>query len=231
MKNNPEPSDEVERVAVDTALESQLRRIELPRGKINRDQLMYDAGWAAAMASLENADSPGVLAVKDASAIVDGVSVSPGLNNSVSRFWHVLSGVSSIAALVFAGLFFLGDRQPFVENGRTDSFAQGSDAHLSNDEQDVSVAKKGELLSVADSQPPSGDLRVSQGPLVQMMGRWPDDVSLSVSVLRGDPGMARSLAMAESTGLVKQQSSEPEMQLRSGSWKLLDELGFPVRPF
>lgn len=229
MKNNPDPSDEREREIAITAFEDQLRRLELPRSTMNRDQLMYDAGWAAAMASLPVAASPGVLAVEDIGGLEDDVKVSFDRSNDVFHFWQALSGVASVAALVFAGLFFLNDPQVVVENGRTESIAQVPAADIADDDSENSVVKESDLKLVVESPRRSAGPRGSSFSIEQMMRRWPDNVSLSVGVLRGDLGMARNLAMAESTEAERHQASKPKSPLRSGSWQFLEELGIPSR--
>ena len=104
-------------------------------------------------------------------------------------------------------------------------------ADITNDDSGNSVVKESDLKLVVESPRRSAGPRGSSVSIEQMMRRWPDDVSLSVGVLRGDPRMVRSLAMAESTGAESHQAIKLKSPLRSGSWQFLEELGIPSRQF
>lgn len=82
-------------------LEASLSSLPLPSSALQsgtaRDELMYQAGWAAAMASL-NADMSSNAVSK---------SSSPQQHFFARQTWPVLTAVATTAAILFATLFFM----------------------------------------------------------------------------------------------------------------------------
>ena len=109
------------------ALESSLAGMTIPESKLNRDELMYQSGWAAAMAELDSrSETETKLAVARNST-------------ALSWAWPVATVVATAASVLFGGLLLW---QSF--SGTGPSFAQ------SDDENPSSVAAVNELpVSVA----------------------------------------------------------------------------------
>ena len=85
-------------------VEAALQSLPTEAVSLNRDELMYNAGWAAALASLEYQPANGAVAQLDS-----------GPSGSQKSFaWPAISLLASIAALVFAILFF--NRAPLDGN-------------------------------------------------------------------------------------------------------------------
>lgn len=68
-------------------LEEALGRMEIPQALINRDELMYQSGWAAAMASLGHETVP-------ATSIVTPAANQPWI-------WQALTMIATAAAILF----------------------------------------------------------------------------------------------------------------------------------
>lgn len=77
-------------------LEAQLQGIGLPNPKVDRDRVLYQSGWAAAMATVERGGSP-------------PVSVHP--RKSSRLIWPTASMIGATAAAILGVLLFLQTQQ------------------------------------------------------------------------------------------------------------------------
>lgn len=104
------------------AIEASLENVSLPdgnlkRGSRGRDELMYNAGWAAAMSSLNRQSAGEVDSTRESESDVVAVPAVPGQSRS-RLFWPAATVLSSLACALMGVLLFVQNHETANPNGR-----------------------------------------------------------------------------------------------------------------
>ena len=194
-------------IPIDGDFEDRLRQLQIPDSNLNSAQVMYDAGWAAAMASLGESSTAPV-------AIPEPEVELPARSVSAVSVWRWATAVSIATTFLFAGLYFLQSPSRLPP---ADQMVKQATVNA-----DPEQRAKSEVSQPIASVPNDEGIRFEK-----LLEAWPDGVPLNSRILRGGtvaiPRLTETLPNRSESPVEPQ---EPQEVLRSGpNMHLLKKLG------
>ena len=147
-------------------LELRLSAIALPSANLNRDEIMYEAGWAAANQSLLSAGDP---------SGIPQVTVA----SRTQAFWKLGTLVSTSAALIFAAMLFAGTEPSGSDRVASAPTRSEKMAQSTQQQPNPNGSPNGAEQIVDQATPPVGPAADPLG----LINEWPAGVPMRSSMV------------------------------------------------
>lgn len=198
------------------SFEQRLSKVELPTPSLNRDELMYRAGWAAAISSLEKSDA--TQGENDASATgfasdeLEGDQTNRRRSRPITRgFGSAWSVLATCTAIVLAMMYWAEVNSSPESKATAGGVVVAPKAEKSSDDEPVSVSPvaaepdtnqrhKASLLELVNAWPNHSPLPASA---LALHADWPQEQAL-MSAERPQANPVRPLSSRDSRMLLRQ---------------------------